>query len=123
MNEKTVQIGGKSITVRELKTRHLKEIFNLPENDLLGPVLLVLSGSANLSAEDLDEMTGIELKQLADAVKEVNSPFLEMLKTMNSADLAEGLSRIVDGIFYVPFLRSSAPDTDPPSGDTAIASS
>lgn len=121
MAEKTIQIGDRSVKVRELKMRTLRTIYALHEEDSLGPVLHILEGATNLKPADLDDMTGLELKQLADAVKEVNTPFLELLRTMNSPDLAEGLGKIIDGIFYAPFLRSSAPATDPPSGDTPTA--
>ena len=123
MAGKTIQIGERKVVVHELKMRTLRTIYGLPEDDSLGPVLHVLEGATNLKAADLDDMTGMELKQLADAVKEVNAPFLEMLQAMNSPDLAEGLSKIIDGIFYAPFLRSSVPATAPPSGDTATQSS
>lgn len=102
---KTIEIGGRAVEIRELKMKTLRAISALGEDGALQSMTLVLEGATNLPAEEIDEMDGSQLKQLSLAIREVNAPFFEMLAILKMEEMAAALGRIIDGLFYIAFLR------------------
>ena len=102
---KTIEINGQAVEIRELKMKTLRAISALGESDALESMVLVLSGATNLEAADIDEMDGSQLRELATAIREVNAPFFEMLATLHMEEMAAALGRIIDGLFYIAFIR------------------
>jgi hypothetical protein len=118
---KTIRIDDKEITVKELRVIDIKKLFNEGKNDGIDQTLLAnLSLITDLSEKIFEEMAPSELLQIWEAVKEVNSDFLELIARNMDVKIME---KIAMRILTMPFVSLSNPDIVASSGGTDIVSS
>ncbi|MBG6290793.1 phage tail assembly protein [Pseudomonas nitroreducens] len=82
-------IGGRSVTVREMTVAQVRQLMDTITADTVGDSLMGgalrlhdLSVMSSLSAGEIDEMTPTQLQELAQACREVNRHFFEMLERL-----------------------------------------
>lgn len=115
---KTVTIGDKDVTVRELSVQEVRNLIRRVEQgeptamdlqlaDALGDFLFPdvrvrdMLEMTNATADDLEAMFPSELRELGDACKEVNSHFFEMVARLTplvelvDQDLPRAVQQIV----------------------------
>jgi hypothetical protein len=90
--EKRVSLGDRELTVRELTIRAIRElaasIEEGGEGDVFSEVAKMVSMCTSLSEEEALELAPSELKQVWQAVREVNADFFELASEL-AAPLAK----------------------------------
>jgi len=126
---KTLKIDDREITVRELTVKQIMGLFDsagqgdATTDDLAGILKDKLSLVSDLALEDVASMAPSELRQVWDAVKEVNTDFFDLAR-------AVGLGQAVDKVlaqlkeallsdFSSLFAASLKPGMGQPSGAMA----
>lgn len=137
---KTIQIGQRSFTLKELPTRAIWELFNGEDAQISATALnrcqgLLAMACPELSAEALLDLYPSEIEELWQGFEEVNAAFLGVVRRIGLIDiLIDGLKPVLEGelreamsrigqISTEQFASSLPPATVPLSGTTATASS
>lgn len=99
---KSIKIDKKDIIVKELSVKDIMELFDTEENkdknkdiSITDQLNKILPKIVNVSIEDLKEMYPSDIKQIWDAVKEVNSSFFAV---MTSLGVEKGVMEIMKTI-------------------------
>lgn len=84
-----IEIGGQHITVREMTVAQVRQLMDTVTADTLGDSLLGgklrlhdLAAMSSLTAQQIDQMTPSQLEEVAQACREVNRHFFEMLERL-----------------------------------------
>jgi hypothetical protein len=73
---KVIKIDDREVTVRELRVKEIKAVFSGDSDKTLIDHLPLVT---DLTVSDIDDLAPSELSILWDAVKEVNSDFLDLM--------------------------------------------
>lgn len=104
---KTIKIDEREITIKELRVKDIKQIFDTEsENTLMDHLPLV----TDLSKEDIEDLAPSELSTVWNAVKEVNADFLAL---MEKSGILKSIETMAMKILMQPSADSSNPDTMP----------
>lgn len=82
---KTIKIGDREITVKELRVKDIRQILETAENendDFLKQIEGLLPLVTDLKLKDMEDMAPSELKVLWEAFREVNSDFLSLTERL-----------------------------------------
>jgi len=95
--EKVIEIGNKKVIVKELRVKDLRnlldrgeELANVPLKDLLkgnnyNAILHLFVCCTDLPPEHVEELSISEIKELVQAIMEVNKDFFDLLKVLGVA--------------------------------------
>jgi len=108
---KQIKIDDREITIKELRVKDIKAVFNGESATLLDHLPLV----TNLSAADIDDLAPSELAIIWESVQEVNASFLAL---MEKSGLMKSIEATAMQLLTQPSVASSNPDTSQ-SGNTA----
>jgi hypothetical protein len=107
---KQIKIDDREITIKELRVKDIKAVFNGESTTLLDHLPLV----TNLSATDIDDLAPSELAIIWESVQEVNASFLAL---MEKSGLMKSIEATAMQLLTQPSVASSNPDTSQ-SGNT-----
>jgi len=84
IREKTINLAGRSITVRELTVDAVMRLIEQSDDDtgLFVELKQLLNSATGLALDDLRPFAFSELKTLYDTIKDVNKDFFEMARTI-----------------------------------------
>lgn len=104
---KTIKIDEREITIKELRVKDIKQIFDGESGQTLMDHLPLVT---DLSKEDIDDLAPSELSTVWNAVKEVNADFLAL---MAKSGILKSIEATAMKILMQPSAGSSNPDTMP----------
>jgi len=117
---KIITINGEDITLRELRVRDIYDLLTMDDGVSMGDRFDdLLRRGTDISREQMLDWTPTDIKELLDAVKEVNSSFLDLAAMVGLDDPAAMMRKQL----HEQFAGLSGPDTAPLSGITAGVSS
>jgi len=129
--QKTCEIDGKQIVVKELTIKQIKSLFDFADvpNEASANALLdhfggkILPLCTNLTMDDLEELRPSDAAEIWEAVREVNATFFGIAKLAGLKEIAVQLrnSLIADCLNSVASSLAEATAT-PSTTDTAISS-
>lgn len=136
---KTIQIGNRSFTLKELPVRVIWELINNDQSTEKASMLdrcrnLLQLACPELNQEVLLEFYPSEIEELWQAFEEVNAAFLGVVRRIGLIDIViDGIKPIMAAEFNTlaqvrrtstgSFATALQQDTDPESGTTATVSS
>jgi|GEM_PF-3025662 len=136
---KTIQIGSRSFTLKELPVRVIWELINNDQSKAKDSMLdrcqnLLQLACPELNQEVLLELYPSEIEELWQAFEEVNAAFLGVVRRIGLIDIViDGIKPIMAAEFNTlaqvrrtstdSFATALQQDTDPESGTTATVSS
>jgi len=97
---KIIKIDDKEITVKELRVKDILSVFDMAGqkgiDDWSKQIETFLPKiTTGISIEDLKKMAPSEIKQIVDAVKEVNNDFLAVARTLGLGKLIGDLKKTI----------------------------
>jgi hypothetical protein len=113
---KIIKLDEREVTVKELRVKDIKEVFNEKSKKTLLDHLPMVT---DLATSDIEELAPSELSILWDAVKEVNADFLAL---MERTGIMEKMEKTAMLLLTELSVSSSSPVT-PASGNMGTASS
>lgn len=116
---------GSPVTVRELTIQDILDLAGTRDESggLLTILDLLRRCCPDLDPDVICASRPSEIRELVARIKEVNADFFAMCRDVQMDGPADGLERILNSIFLLPFLKSSAADTAPQPGATPIPDS
>lgn len=136
---KTIQIGSRSFTLKELPVRVIWELINNDQSTAKDSMLdrcrnLLQLACPELNQEVLLELYPSEIEELWQGFEEVNAAFLGVVRRIGLIDIViDGIKPIMAAEFNTlaqvrrtstgSFATALQQDTDPESGTTATVSS
>ncbi len=95
---KTICIDDREITVKELRVKDIKQLFNDNAGTLMDHLPLVTT----LTAAEIEDMAPSEIAQVWEAVQEVNADFLALMKK-------SGIMEVIEKTAMQALISPSAP--------------
>ena len=108
----TVKIDKKTITVRELTLREIKELTEGSGESPIDMLTKLMTISTSAKPADLIDLTPSEIQPFVDMVLQVNTPFFVMAKAANMKEMAEALQGMIRSVFLTARLPSLKEDTE-----------
>jgi len=123
---KTIEIGKKTVTIKELRIQDILDLFNWTGNlsftDLENLLKTFLPRFTDLEFHDFVKLTPSELRAAFEAFKEVNPDFLQAFKSLGLTKLVKDLKNAILNDLNAIYANSLKKDT-PTSGNTDSPSS
>ena len=115
---KTIKVDSREITVKELMVKEIMDIFNdmtsIEGNSMAGfadEIKKILPLATDLTLDDLYTMAPSEIKEIYDAIKEVNAVFFDLAESLGIAKMLEGVKNSIVSDFSGLVLGSLTQDT------------
>lgn len=115
---KTIKVDSKEITVKELTVKEIMDIFNdvtaLESNSMagfVGEAKKILPLATDIALDDLYTMAPSDIKEIYDAIKEVNAVFFDLAESLGIVKMLEGVKSSIVSDFSGLVLGSLTQDT------------
>lgn len=102
---KTVKLGTKTVTVRELTVAEIMSLVSDNGEENPGQVLTtLLQTCTSAKVEDLLPLAPSAIDPLIEAMLEVNKSFFAQNRAIGMLQTAEGLERMIKSVSVLPFM-------------------
>ena len=109
---KEVRIDTRVYTARELTVDQIKAVCSDEAKEPVDRILELLTYCSDAKVQDVGPLAPSEIRQLVDAILEVNSDFFDFAAQLQMAAAAKQLEGLIKSIFLIRFLDSSIPATE-----------
>lgn len=109
---KEVKIDKRVFTARELIIDQVKAVCSDEAKEPIDRILELLSYCSDATAQEIGPLAPSEIRQLVDAILEVNSDFFDFAAQLQMAAAAKQLEGLIRSIFLIRFIDSSPPATE-----------
>lgn len=108
----TVEVNGQKVMVREFTLQEIDDFSNMGEVSQAELMSRLIATATSVDIDFIKPLAPSELQPLVDKMLEVNTSFFDQAGAAGMAEAADGLARLIKGIFIVAFLPSSDPATE-----------
>jgi len=100
---KTVKLGGKTVTVRELTVAEIHALAVGGAENPVDTIIQLLTTCTSAKPEDIPPLTPSEIDPLIEAMLEVNNRFFVQMQGIGMEETAEALRRLIRSVSVLPF--------------------
>jgi len=101
---KTVKLGSKTVTVRELTVAEIHSLATGGAENPVDTIIQLLTTCSSAKPEDIPPLTPSEIDPLIEAMLEVNSRFFGQMQAIGMEEGAESLRRLIKSVSVLPFM-------------------
>lgn len=109
---KEVKIDKRIFLAREITVEQIRQVTSSRHETAVDAIIELLGFCSDATAAELLPLAPSEIRQLTDAVVEVNKDFFEQAALVNMKEAAGQLEKLMKSFFLIPFLDSSERDTE-----------
>ena len=107
----SVKIGDRTVMVRELLMKEIREIYTAPDRPVADAVAHLLSLCSDVQPDELLEYAPSEIAPLITAMLEVNKAFFDQAAMLKFEEVAADLKTLILKISTLAYFTSSPPAT------------